>query len=166
MGSTPWPAKNAVGQRESARWSRRAARAAARPWPPRSTRVPQTVAVAGRKTRVIGMQMRQQDACQGSLHQHCTGEVIPGFTGGVGGHAGIHQRVPTAVLQQPKIDVVQGNGQRHPQPPHAFLYRNHLGRAVGSEGPHSGLGRARRRAGRRARPAKSSRFQGGRRCVD
>jgi hypothetical protein len=50
-------------------------------------------------------------------------DLLPGGAGGVGAGAAIDQRQPVPafdpVVQQPQIDVVEGEGQRHAQPAQA-----------------------------------------------
>ncbi len=75
---------------------------------------------------MIRVQMREQDAGQRPFTQQRGAKLFPDLARCRGGHAGIHQRVAAGILEQPQVDMVEGNGQRHPQPQQALRNRQHL----------------------------------------
>ncbi len=65
---------------------------------------------------VIGMEVGDQHPPDRALAQLACEEALPQGAGGRQAHSGIDHRDPVTVLQEPQVDVVQLERQRHPDP--------------------------------------------------
>ena len=71
---------------------------------------------------MIGVKMRDQDARHRAAIQRGGEHALPQGAGLLAADAGIDDGPALAILQQPEVDVVQREGQRHAQPVHAVSH--------------------------------------------
>ena len=85
------------------------------------------------QAHVVGVHVRDQHAQDGQALQCLRFDLLPSLSGGGVVDAAVHRRpallhhvglggVGQAVAQQPKVDVVEGEGQTHAQPEHAWRH--------------------------------------------
>ena len=67
-------------------------------------------------THVVRVIVREQDPAQRALREQRRFELLPDLGAGARGHAGVDQREAVAVLEQPEVDVIEVDRQRHAQP--------------------------------------------------
>ncbi len=77
---------------------------------------------------VIGVVVRDDDVLHGAPGHHAVEVLLPEIERRLDSEAGVHEREAIAVLEDPQVDVVEREGQRHADPTDAGRDRDRFAR--------------------------------------